>query len=97
VTGVPSVTGVRGRILPPIGLPVTGVRDRILPPIGRPAGAVRMALRRALPAAGPGTVRRDATLAVIAPRHRHAGVRETVRPPDGSGPDPATEAAPEAR
>jgi len=101
VTGVPPVTGVRDRILRPVGPPVTGVRDRILPLIGRPGGAVRMARRRGLPAVGPGTARRDATLAMTAPRRRPAGVTATagrnVRPPGGSGPDRGTEAAPEAR
>jgi hypothetical protein len=101
VTGVLPVTGVRDPILPRIDPPVTGVRDRILPRIGQPAGAVRMARRRGLPAVGPGTARRGATLAMTVPRRRPVGVTATagrnVRPPGGSGPDRGTEAAPEAR
>jgi hypothetical protein len=100
-TGASHVTGVRDRILPRISPSVTGVRDRILPLVGRPVGAVRMPRRRGLPAVGPGTARRDATLATTAPRRRPVGVTATagrnVRPPGGSGPDRWTEAAPEAR
>jgi hypothetical protein len=101
VTGVPPVTGVRDRIRPRIGPRVTGVRDRIRPRIGRPVGAVRMARRRGLPAVGPGTARRAATLVLTAPRRRPEDVTETagrnVRPRGGSGPDRGTEAVPEAR
>jgi hypothetical protein len=61
VTAALLVTGVRGRILLLTAPPVAGRRDRTLALIGRPAGAVRTARRRGLPAAGPGTVRRDAT------------------------------------
>jgi hypothetical protein len=95
------VTGVRDPILPRIGPPVTGVRDRILPRIGQPAGAVKIARRSGLPAVGPGTARRGATLTMTVPRRRPVGVTATagrnVRPPGGTGPDRGTEAAPEAR
>ena len=93
----PPVTGVPGRILALTGPPVTGVPVRILALTGPSVTGGRMARLSGLPGVGPGTVRRDATLAVTVPRHRPAGVTETARPPGGSGPDQGTEAAPEGR
>jgi hypothetical protein len=61
VTVALPVIGVRGRILPLTGPPVAGRRGRTPALTGRPAGAARTAHRRGLPAAGPGTARRDVT------------------------------------
>ena len=59
VTVARPVTGDRAWTLPLTGPPVAGRRARTLALISRPVGA--MARRRGLPAADPGTARRNAT------------------------------------